>query len=233
MKMNSKLRRILLTVCSAALLVCVTVGATVAYLTSTATVTNTFTVGKVAITLDEAKVNDDGKLVDADGNVVDNLASAERVTENSYKLMPGHTYTKDPTVHVTTGSEDCWLFVKVENEIAAIEASTNTIASQLTANGWKLVSGNVYAYHKESDTNLDPSETSNTPVSADTDVKVFGSFKIDDDVIGGKEPVEGAVEGAEYLGEYEDAEIKVTAYAIQADGFTTAEDAWTTAGSSF
>ena len=56
MKMNKKLRRILLTVCSAALLVCVTVGATVAYLTSTETVTNTFTVGKVDITLDEAAI---------------------------------------------------------------------------------------------------------------------------------------------------------------------------------
>ena len=61
MKMNKKLRRILLTVCSAALLVCVTVGATVAYLTSTTgPVTNTFTVGKVAITLDEADVDVDG-----------------------------------------------------------------------------------------------------------------------------------------------------------------------------
>ena len=59
MKMNSKLRRILLTVCSAALLVCVTVGATVAYLTSTETVTNTFTVGKVDITLDEAAIKQD------------------------------------------------------------------------------------------------------------------------------------------------------------------------------
>ena len=35
------------------------------------------------------------------------------------------------------------------------------------------------------------------------------------------------------LASYASKTVKVTAYAIQADGFTTAEDAWTTAGSSF
>ena len=107
MKMNSKLRRILLTVCSAALLVCVTVGATVAYLTSEKTVTNTFTVGKVAITMDETAVNTDGTA----------LANTPRRTTNTYHLLPGKTYTKDPQIHVTAGSEDCYLFVKVDQLI--------------------------------------------------------------------------------------------------------------------
>ena len=124
-----KMRKVLLAVCCAALLVCVTIGATVAYLTSQDTVTNTFTVGKVQITLDEAKANADGSLV----------PNAERVKANSYKLLPGHTYTKDPTVHVAAGSEDCWLFVKVVNGIADIEDENNTIADQMTANGWTLV----------------------------------------------------------------------------------------------
>ena len=52
-----KTRKILLMAACAVLLVCISVGATVAYLTSTDTVTNTFTVGQVAITLDEAKVD--------------------------------------------------------------------------------------------------------------------------------------------------------------------------------
>ena len=52
---NSKLRRILLTLACAVLLVSLSVGATLAYLTSTPTkVTNTFVVGEVKIELDEA-----------------------------------------------------------------------------------------------------------------------------------------------------------------------------------
>ena len=118
MKMNKKLRRILLTVCSAALLVCVTVGATVAYLTSTDTVTNTFTVGKVAINLDEADVDEYGNVLkDKDDKVL------PRVKENTYKLMPGHTYTKDPTVTVLKGSETSYVKMTV----------TFTMSSQLDA----------------------------------------------------------------------------------------------------
>ena len=213
MKMNSKLRQILLTVCSAALLVCVTVGATVAYLTSTDTVTNTFTVGKVAITLDEAKVNNAGEPIDDDGNVVD-VSAAKRVTANSYKLMPGHTYTKDPIVHVDSASENCWLFVKVENGIADIEDSTNTIAAQLAAKGWTAVDGatNVYAYK--------------STVAGGANVPVFESFKIDQSVIGGNKPVDYVGEN-KYLGDYTDKKIVVTAYAIQADGFDDAAAAWT------
>lgn len=81
------------------LVAAVSVLGTLAYLTSTASVKNTFTVGHVAITLDEAKV-------DAMG--VEQLG-ANRVKENSYKLMPGHSYVKDPTIHVAFNSEDCFI----------------------------------------------------------------------------------------------------------------------------
>ena len=57
---KSMLRKVLLLACSAVLLVCLSVGATLAYLTSNDTVVNTFTVGKVAITLDETDVKLDG-----------------------------------------------------------------------------------------------------------------------------------------------------------------------------
>ena len=103
-----KTRKILLMAACAVLLVCISVGATVAYLTDTKSVTNTFTVGSVAITLDEAKTDING--------VADN--TVPRVVANKYKLMPGHEYVKDPTVHVTAGSEDCYIFVKVENGIS-------------------------------------------------------------------------------------------------------------------
>lgn len=178
----------------AVLLVAASVMGTLAFLTSTDTVTNTFTVGKVAITLDEAKVNEYGE---AD-------TSASRVKENTYKLIPGHEYTKDPTVHFAAGSEASWLFVKVENGIAAIE-DDKKIADQITANGWTAltgVDGVDGVYYKQ--------VAANTSAAA-IDYPVFGSFKL---------------KGDAEVKNYETAKVTVTAYAIQADGFTTAAAAW-------
>ena len=211
MKKNTrKLKKAALLLCSAVLLVCISIGATVAYLTSTDKVVNTFTVGNVTIELDEAKANPDGSLV----------PNADRVKANSYKLLPGHTYTKDPMIHVDADSENCWLFVKVENGIAAIEDANKTIAAQMTANGWTLVENttNIYKY-KET-------------VSGGANIPVFGEFAISNAVIGGMKPIttDGAGDdGKLYLDEYKNAKIVITAYEIQADGFTTPEAAWTAA----
>ncbi len=106
--MKTKSKALLLTLC-AVLLVAASVMGTMAYLTSTDTVENTFTVGNVKITLDEAKVNTDG--IPA--------APAERVKANEYKLLPGHTYTKDPTVTVKAGSESSYVRMKVTFNNAA------------------------------------------------------------------------------------------------------------------
>ena len=57
----------------------------------------------MAINLDEAKVTEDGKPVEG----------ADRVKENSYKLIPGLTYTKDPMVTVLDGSEASYVRMKV------------------------------------------------------------------------------------------------------------------------
>ena len=100
--MKTKSKALLLTLC-AVLLVAASVLGTMAYLTSTDTVTNTFTIGKVEIKLDEAKVNANG--IPEEG--------AARVTANSYKLMPGTTYTKDPTVTVLNGSDAAYVRMKV------------------------------------------------------------------------------------------------------------------------
>ena len=185
--MKTRSKTLLLALC-AVLLVVGSVMGTMAYLTSQDAVTNTFTVGSVAITLDETDVNTAGV---KDGET--------RVDANTYKLMPGHSYTKDPIVHVDEDSEDSWLFVKVENEIAAIEDAT-TIADQMTAKGWTLVAGttNIYACKEV--------------VNAGDDITVFETFKIKGDVTD--------------LSSYEGKTVKVTAYAVQADGFETAAAAW-------
>jgi predicted ribosomally synthesized peptide with SipW-like signal peptide len=113
-----KLRKILTLTCAIGLTAALAIGGTLAYLTAqTDTVTNTFTVGNVTITLDEAKTDTDGKLikvVNEEDTTVDKIDDATRITTgNKYKLVPGRTYTKDPTIQVDKTSEACWLFVKV------------------------------------------------------------------------------------------------------------------------
>ena len=100
--MKTRRNALLLTFC-AVLLVVASVMGTIAYLTSTDAVKNTFTVGNVSIKLDEAKVTEDGKIVEG----------ADRVHENDYKLLPGLTYTKDPTVTVENSSEESYVRMKV------------------------------------------------------------------------------------------------------------------------
>ena len=167
---------------------------TLAYLTSTTgPVTNTFTVGNVAITLDEAPVDADGK-----------ETTGERVYANAYDIFPGQTYDKDPTVHVDANSEDCWLFVKVDNGIVDIEGDTK-IVDQMATKGWTLVDGktNIYAYKDI--------------VTADQDVVVFETFTI-----------AGTVDN-DTLATYSTAKIIIEAYAVQAEGFATSAAAWTAA----
>ena len=107
-------------------------------------------------------------------------------------------------MHVGSGSEDCWLFVKVENGISAIEKSGNTtIAKQLADNGWTAVSGaaNVYAYA--------------SVAKGGDNIPVFSSFTID---------------SAANVSAYASAKLKITGYAVQAEGFSTAAAAWTVVG---
>lgn len=183
------------------------VGGTLAYLTATTqTVTNTFTVGNVSFdtaALDEADVDVYGvkeTVSDGEGGTKD----APRVTANKYKLIPGHTYVKDPTIHIGAGSENAWLFVKVENGISAIEATGDTtIASQMAAKGWAAVptDSNIYYWP--------------TQVTANQDVVVFESFKLATDAA---------------VANYANASITIQAGIVQAEGFATASAAWTAAG---
>lgn len=190
MKMKTKRKALLLSLC-AVLLVVASVMGTMAYLTSRDTVTNTFTVGKVNLTLDEAPVDANGK-----------ATTGARVKENSYNLLPGQEYDKDPTVHVTANSEDSWIFVKVENGISALEDASNTITSQITANDWTALTGVTGVYYKEY-----------TKSTTTADLVVFENFKVAEDANTSDAWTNGGT-------------ITVKAYAIQKAGFNTAADAW-------
>ena len=96
------------------LLVAGVVGGTLAWLTDqTAEVKNTFTVGDINIGLTE--------------------------TTTDYKMVPGNTIAKDPTVTVKANSEACWLFVKVtESE------NLDTFITYAIAEGWTELQDGVY-----------------------------------------------------------------------------------------
>ena len=204
--MKKMYKAMLLALC-AVLLVAGSVMGTLAYLQDkTETVTNTFAVGKVKITLDEAKTDIYGNPVDPAVRIPN--ADETDVTGNVYKLIPNHSYKKDPTVYVEANSEACYVFVKVVNGIAAIEDSANTIANQITNKGWTELENvdNVYYIAVNAD---DAKNGKRLPV--------FESFKI------------SSTATNDSLSTYNEAKITVNAYAIQSDGFSSAKEAWTAA----
>lgn len=195
-------KKILVACLCVALAVLTIAGTTLAYLTSQDKVTNTFTVGNVAITLDEKDVDD-------------STPNAERDKANAYILMPGKNYEKDPIVHVANTSENSWIFVKVENGISAFEAPNSNeeggyknIANQIAANEWIELTGVAGVYYKEF--------TKPTNTTGNTDWVVFRNFQISDNA--------NTVQGWSDIGAGNN--IVVTAYAIQKEGFNTAAAAW-------
>ncbi len=195
-------KKILSLALCAVLLVAGTVATTVAYLTDNDSVENTFTVGNVDIELDEASVDADGK--ETTGN---------RQKANFYHLLPGHVYDKDPMVTVESGSEDCYLFVKVENELATLgleatngEDGYQNIEAQMIAKGWvKTSEDNVWYYGI-----AEPASA--TAVSAGTQKVVFEHFKITNSAT----DVDLGMVSTKT--EADPTVIKITAYAIQEDG---------------
>ena len=201
----------LLVVACALLLVAASVFGTMAYLTSTDEVKNTFTVGKVNITLDEAKVNTDGTLV----------TPAERVKENSYKLLPGHTYTKDPVLTVKGGSEDAYVRLLVTiNKASALKEvfGANFLPQNYVDNTWNAQTWPCVKTTVNSDDTVTYEFRYKEIVEAKAaDQKLDALFK--------SFTVPGTVNG-DQLAKLGGLEIKVIGEAIQAEGFTNANDAW-------
>ena len=202
-----KVRNIIALLLCAILLVGASVAGTVAYLTSNDKVVNTFTVGKVIITLDETDIDGDNYKED---NV--NVNNVTRDKANAYKLIPGQRYKKDPVIHVDSTSESCWVFVKVINGIDAFEAVTTTnenaytkIADQIKKNDWEPLGSVANVYYMEYTKN-----------QSDKDLEVFKEFKLADNA--------ESIPGWDSIND--NTTITVTGYAVQKEGFAEAIDAW-------
>ena len=207
-----KTRKILLMAACAVLLVCISVGATVAYLTSTDSVTNTFTVGKVAIKLDEAPVDTNGK-----------ATTGARVKANNYKLLPGHTYNKDPMVTVLSGSEPAYIKMTVTfskaNELDAIFASVGGANLTGIFNGYDSANWIAKGNTKDADA------STRTYVFWYKEAVGAPNGDVALDALFDSITVPGTITNAQ-LDTIAGMTITVNAYAIQADGFADAATAW-------
>lgn len=185
-------RRIAMTVALVLVVALVSVGGTIAWLTDqTNSVVNTFTVGDINITLTETWNTDK----DGDGNN----------DSWSAKMVPGNTITKDPKVTVVEGSENCWLFVKVEKS-----SNLDTYIDYEMASGWTALGAaypGVYYY------NADIAQGTPISVLKDNKVKVIeGVTKAQMEAL----KASGATQPT----------LTFTAYACQKDNVATAEIAW-------
>lgn len=116
----TKIMKVLGIVLCIAALIGTTVAATVAFLSmKTAPVQNTFTAGDIKITLEQA-------------NLLENQ-----------KMVPGTTFTADPVVTVSADSEDCYLFVKIEKT----EDFDNYLEFTV-AEGWSALAGENGVYYR-------------------------------------------------------------------------------------
>lgn len=159
------------------LLVAGVVGSTLAWLTDqTAEVKNTFTVGDINIGLTE--------------------------TTTDYKMVPGNTIAKDPTVTVKANSEACWLFVKVTESSDLKDFITYAIAE-----GWTALPGVDGVYYREV-----PASAADQPFSVLKGDAVTVNSDVTKEMLTAKD--------------FANPTLTFKAYAVQKDNVASASDAW-------
>ncbi len=181
-------KKVLIAVCALALVVVVAIGGTVAWLTDkTAEVKNTFTYGDINITLAET-------------------------TGAEYKIIPGNDIAKDPKVTVKSGSEACYLFVKVEEANWPTQKTADNSTRKIdyaVAEGWTALKDNEGVYYREV-----------AAVDSDTSYSVLANDKI----IVSEELNKAEVNDLKNSGET--PTLAFTAYAVQKSNIADAAAAW-------
>ena len=181
--MKKRIIKGLILLVAAGLLVAASIMGTLAYLTSSSSVSNVFTVGNVGIQMFEHKVTSDGKFVDGNTETGAFTNATPLVDTNSYHLQPDGEYKKDPFIRIHAGSDESYLFVKIRNDLRNVEANPDTImndgtteyeslSEQVARHGWYFIgrtsNANVYVYE-----NFVGNNTENV------DIQIFDHFKID------------------------------------------------------
>lgn len=167
------------------------IGGSMAWLmTKTDSIVNVFTYGDIRIALEETK--------------------GEELSGGRYfKMTPGKVIEKDPKISVLADSEDCWLFVKIE------ESSDKKLSDYIeyaVADGWTELQGVSGVYYRTVDNSTSNQEFS---ILKDDQVKVKG---------------EVTSEMLRVLDSTNYPKLTFTGYAVQRDmsiaDIDTAEEAW-------
>lgn len=210
---NSKLRRVLLLLACAVMLVSLSVGATLAYLTSTTEVVqNTFTVGNIKITLDEAAIKEYNSLT----NSYDKADPEVRVQANTYKVRPGVKMWKDPTIHVLNDSDHCYIR-------AFVTISYNVAADAVVDESWVQEMNPAFTWSAPETTYSED----NTVVTRVYEVRYNDIFTagVGDLPLFKGINVPTTLDNAE-IAALANFKIDIIANAIQSDGFANADAAW-------
>lgn len=139
------------------LLVVGVVAGTLAWLTAKSdVVTNTFTTSDIKVKLKET-------------------------TGTEYKMIPGYELAKDPKAWVVAGSEDCYLFVKLDwaNNTYTSGETTKNYLNWAIAEGWTLVPGESNVYYRtvtSAQMSSDNGATNAYPILAGNKVTVSGDI---------------------------------------------------------
>lgn len=247
--MKTARKAILLVLCVVLLVVSSVLG-TLAYLTANDTVTNTFTVGKVALKLDEAKVNEMGDPLLLDGTKAEKREDAVRWEPNEqdlaqvYHLLPNHSYTKDPTVTVLKDSDDSYvrMIVKID-KIAQLkqafpenvqanagyyvdlnnDGTTDFALEKLLNNSWNFNQWHFNNYKEVDGVGVYEFRYHKIVNTRAKEGVAAADLKL--------EPlfttinIPGEIKNAE-LAQLQNIKVIVEAHAIQADGFADAAEAW-------
>lgn len=221
--MKKKLLTAFVLVLCAVVLVVGSVLTTMALLTSSAVVSNVFTVGDVKISMYESKVDP------KEGTPINPVV---KVDANTYHLVPGKSYTKDPTIYIDSAEQnDMYLFVKSNNMIRSAEAGNHddrtaatpkSMREQMHANGWVeyIRSGDgveiiwVYGTRNETTGEITPTPVNRNYVQArngSTTGVPAGEFRLCE---------EFTIHQDTNVALYGAASVTFTAFALQESGFT-------------
>jgi hypothetical protein len=133
----------------------------------------------------------------------------KETTGDHYKMTPGKELAKDPRLTVKADSENCWLFVKIEE---STDKALSDFVEYQVADGWTALANTTGVYYREVNA---ADEDVSFPVIKDDKVKVKGSV---------------TQEMLEQLNDQNYPKLTITGYAVQRDAeiaeVDTAAEAW-------
>ena len=198
---RSSFRSALVAIAASVMLFCA-IGGTLAWLTdSTEPIVNVFTYGDINIELTETK------------GIFDSSSNSWL-----FKMTPGKIIEKDPTVKVEAGSEDCWLFVKIDITEVAESPLADYIDYDI-AEGWSALTGVAGVYYRKVDSS-----------AADVSYSVLAYDGVNNTVKTKDSVTKAMLEELDSFDKY--PKMTFTAYAVQRDesnansAIGTASGAW-------